>query len=212
MSDPSPPQGDAGTDWRVELPDGRVLAFRGSQVVAFNLFEAQRRARRGTRTRRQAVADAYRRDDGTWEISDPNEELDLMSDLAAAVLFSYAALEGLGNLTIEELDPAAIVEVERDGKTIEVSRGRMEHTLSVWEKLSLVVPAFTGKPSIAGTALWDRLMRLRRLHDALVHPRSPVGTPGILGLLMRGDADTCAEDAIAVVRTVRPELLPTALL
>jgi hypothetical protein len=36
----------------VELPDGRVLVFHGPQVVAFNLFDAQRRAKRGTKAQR----------------------------------------------------------------------------------------------------------------------------------------------------------------
>lgn len=73
-----------------------MLAFGGVAVVGFNLAEAHRHARHGARTRQQALADVYRRDDGSWGIVDPNKELDVVSDLAAAVLFSYAALEGVG--------------------------------------------------------------------------------------------------------------------
>jgi hypothetical protein len=206
------PQTDALAILRVELRDGRVLALRDPQVVGFNLFEAQRRARRGGRTRRQAVADLFRRDDGTWRISDPMTELDLVSDLAAAVLFSYSALEALGNDTIEQLKPSASVHVERDGQRLAVRRDRMEEMLSVPEKLSVVVPAFTGKPSIRGTALWRRLMRICRLREGLALPidRAP-NDPGIFGPLIRGDADRCADDAIAAVRTLRPELLPPVL-
>ena len=55
---------------RVELPDGRVLEFRGENVVGFNLTEAQRHARRGARARRLALTDLYRRDDdGVWRIA-----------------------------------------------------------------------------------------------------------------------------------------------
>lgn len=43
---------------RVELRDGRVLAFGGVSVVGFNLAEAQRHARRGTRIRQRATDDA----------------------------------------------------------------------------------------------------------------------------------------------------------
>ena len=41
-------------------------------MVGFHLAEAQRHARRGARTRQQALADVYRRDDGAWGIGDPN--------------------------------------------------------------------------------------------------------------------------------------------
>lgn len=146
---------------RVELPDGRVLAFRGDDVVGFNLIEAQRHARRGARARRQAVTNLYRRDDGLWGIGDPNNELDLLSDLAAAVLFSSAAVEGLGN--------------------------------------------------VSGRRLSDKVVRLRRLHDAIVHPQAGPGDGAVFGRLLRGDADTCAEDAIAVVSALRPDLLPAEL-
>jgi hypothetical protein len=118
------------------------------------------------------IAGLYRRDDGMWEVSDPTKELDVMGDLAAAVLLAYAAVEGLANQAIAE----------------------------------------PGEVSISGGALWERLMRLRRLHDALVRPRPVPEDPGIFGHLMRGDADTCAEDAIAVASAVRPELTPPLLL
>ena len=146
---------------RVELPDGRVLAFRGDDVVAFNLIEAQRHARRGARARREAVTDLYRRDDGLWGIGDPNNELDLLSDLAAAVLFSCAAVEGLGN--------------------------------------------------VSGGKLSNKVVRLRRLRDELVHPQAGPDHMAVFGRLLRGDADTCADDAIAVVKALRPDLLPADL-
>ena len=207
------PQGNDGVVSRVELADGRVLAFRGAQVVGYNLFEAQQHARRGVRARRHAVANLHRRDDGTWEISDPTEELDLARNLGAAVLLSYAALEGLGNHTIDEMRKDATVELERDGETITLGREEM-WVLSVPEKLSVVVPAFTEKPSIEGTALWGKVERVCSLRDGLVSRalRPVAQDPEVLGRLYRGDADSCAEDAIAVVRALRPELLPPVLL
>jgi hypothetical protein len=141
---------------QVELRDGRVLAFGGTPVVGFNLAEAQRHARRGARTRQQAIADVYRRDDGAWGVGDPNKELDVVSDLAAAVLFSHAALEGL--------------------------------------------------------RASERLPHARDLHDGLVHPRPGPDDTAVFGRLLRGDADTCADDAIAVVRALRPDLLPSDLI
>jgi hypothetical protein len=153
---------DADIESRVELPDGRVLAFRGEGTVARNLAEARRLARRGVRARDQAIAELYHRDDGVWEIIDPEKELDLMSDLSGAILFSYAAIEAIA-------DPAVVR---------------------------------IGDPD----ALGETWLRLCSLHDGLVG-----GHPGIFGRLMRGDADTCAEDAIALVRGLRPGLLPSVI-
>ena len=213
----------------VELPDGRVLAFHGPQVVAFNLFEAQRHAERGVKARLRLIGNLYRREDdyGWWGIKDASKGLDCVRDLAVAVLFSYAALEGLGNHTIDQLDENTSVEVTRGGKTVQITRDEMERGLSVAEKLSVVIPAFTGNPSLKGDALWAKFVTLRRLRDALVHPKDRGSNPlrqdspspgpdpkdpGIYGLLMRGDADTCADDAIELVRTLRPEFLPPHVL
>jgi hypothetical protein len=148
----------------VDMPDGRALAFGAVPVVTFNLTEAQRRASRGARTRQEAVAEIYRRDDGSWGLSDPVKELDLVSDLAAAVLFAHAAVEGLGDQALERIDRRAPV-------------GRM-------------------------------LAHLRDLRNELVRPSSGTGGVAIFGRLIRGDADTCAEDAVEIVRAVQPDLLP----
>jgi hypothetical protein len=145
---------------RVELPDGRLLAFRGDQVVGFNLIEAQRHARRGARTRLKAIEELYRRDDGMWGIGDPSSEIDLFSDLAAAVLFSFAAVEGLGD------------------------------------------PPSGGRPE---------LVRLRRLRDGLVGAGAGPGDTAIFGRLLVGEADSCADDAIAYVSALRPDLVPSEL-
>ena len=151
---------------RAEVPDGRVLALGAVPVVQFNLTEALRHASRGARTRQDAVADIYSRDDGTWGLSDPVKELDLVSDLAAAVLFAYAAIEGLGDQALERLD----------------RRGRA----------------------------WRKLAHLTELHRELVRPRSGSHGVAIFGRLIRGDADSCADDAVEVVSAVRPDLLPAA--
>jgi hypothetical protein len=156
---------------RVELPDGRVLAFRDVQVVGFNLFEAQQRASRGAHGRSQVIAELNPRDDGMWQVSDPVKGMDFVGELAAAVLLSYAAVEGLGKYAIDQMEQGAI-----------------------------------------GGVLWDKFVRLRRLRDELVRPRPAPQDSGILGRFMRGDADTCAEDAIAVVRALRPEFAPAMLL
>jgi hypothetical protein len=61
---------------------------------------------------------------------------------------------------------------------------------------------------LSGDALGGRLVRLSGLRDGLVSPRAVPEDPGIFGRFLRGDADTCAEDAIAVVRALQPELAP----
>jgi hypothetical protein len=129
-------------------------------MVTFNLIQAKRHARRGARTRRDAVAQLYRRDDGMWGIADPSSELDLFSDLAAAVLFSFAAVEGLAD---------------------------------------------------AAAGALPELVRLRRLRDGLVGTQAEPGDTTIFGRLLRGDADSCADDAIAYVRALRPDLVPSEL-
>jgi hypothetical protein len=137
---------------RTTLPDGRVVAFRGAEIVTLNLFEAERHARRGAITRDQALSHLYQLEDGTWTYTDPN--LDFVGDLAAAVLFSYAAVRGVADHARSEL---------------------------------------------AGP-LSQKLARLCSLHDKLLHSGE------VLGLLIRGEADTCAEDALAVVTALRPDL------
>ncbi len=94
----------------VELSDVRVLAFHGPQVVNFNLVEARRYAERGAKARRNLLANLTYRDDGSWGIGDPRKGLDCVSDLATAVQFAYTALEGLGNHTIDQLEPDSKVE------------------------------------------------------------------------------------------------------
>jgi hypothetical protein len=74
--------------------------------VRRNLAEARRLAHRGVRARDQAIAELYRRDDGVWEIIDPEKELDLMSDLSAAILFSYAAIEGIADPAVAGIGEA----------------------------------------------------------------------------------------------------------
>jgi hypothetical protein len=148
----------------VDLPDGRALAFGGVPVVSFHLSEAQRHAGRGVRSRHQAIADLYPHDDGTWRVSDPNKELSVMSDLAAAVLFSAAAFEGLDSQSFRAMD-----------------RHR---------------------------PLWKRVIALFQLREGLVRPLGAAGATDVFGRLIRGDADTCADDALEVVRALRPELAP----
>jgi hypothetical protein len=208
----------------VELSDGRVLAFHGPQVVAFNLFEAHAYAERGRKARLKLLANLSRRDDGWFALPDPRKGLDTVRDLAAAVLFAFTALEGLGNHTIDQLPADATIEFKgSEGELVVVPRDRMERNLSVSQKLDLVIPKFTGQPSLKGDTIWRDFVRLRRLRDGLVHPKNrgsnPIdssdgepgpdpGNPGIYGMLMRGDADSCADDAIALVRRLRPEFLP----
>jgi hypothetical protein len=60
-------------------------------------------------------------------------------------------------------------------------------------------------------ALSERLVRLWRLRDGLVRPQPAPEGPDIFGMLVRGDADSCADDAMAAVRALRPEFLPSGV-
>ena len=71
--------------------------------------------------------------------------------------------------------------------------------------------AVEGLGNVSGGTLADKVVRLRRLRDELVRPQAGPDHAAVFGRLLRGDADTCADDAIAVVKALRPELLPAEL-
>ena len=76
----------------------------------------------------------------------------------------------------------------------------------------LVVPLATGGRSLKGQSNWRELTALKRLRDAIVHPKSrgsssDADEPGIYAMLMRGDGDTAAADAVAIVEAADPRFL-----
>ena len=63
----------------------------------------------------------------------------------------------------------------------------------------------------AATSAPPELVRLQQLRDGLVGARAGPRDTAIFGRLLRGDADTCADDAIAYVSALRPDLVPSGL-
>jgi hypothetical protein len=101
--------------------------------------------------------------------------LDCCTELAEAVLLSYAAVEALVNEMIESLDGS--VRVKRaNARGIDVGLGRAEMfcRLNIGEKLDTAIPLVTGESSIKGTTFLERFVRLRRIRDALVLSRRAV--------------------------------------
>jgi hypothetical protein len=87
---------------------------------------------------------------------------------------------GLGNHTIDQMEPDAGVEVERAGEMLVVARDCMERTLTVSEKLNVAIPLFTGRPPLKGDALWGKFVQLRRLPPRPPRPDEVRGAAEIL--------------------------------
>jgi hypothetical protein len=196
----------------VELADGRVLYFRNPQAVVFNLHEAARHRKGGEKLRLRVTTQVVQRSGGDWEPRDHAAAIDCISELTAAVLFSFAALEAFANHTIDQLDEGATLEVERRGEKVSVQRDDMIRAMSISEKLDLAVPLFTGRPSVKGTSEWRGFVELRRLRDGIVHMKdraysSDPKDPAVFGRLVRGDARGCDRDALALIDKLRPEFL-----
>jgi hypothetical protein len=196
----------------VELADGRVLFFRNPQAVVFSLHEAARHRKGGEKLRQRVTTQVAKRQDGDWEPRDHAAAIDCISEMAAAVLFSFAALEAFANHTIDQLDEDAVVNVERRGSEVDIRRDDLVRTLSITEKLDRAVPALTGRASAKGSAEWRGFVELRRLRDGIVHIKdraysSDPKDPAVFGRLIRGDASTCDRDALALIDKLRPEFL-----
>jgi hypothetical protein len=97
------------------MDDGRRLMLHPPQPIAFNLIEAKRHQDRGVRTRRNIMGNLIARDGG-YQPANTHRVLDCLSDLQAAVLFAFTAIESLANHAIEMLpDDAAL---ERNGQMV----------------------------------------------------------------------------------------------
>ncbi len=145
--------------------------FRPRQAVAFNLIEAKRFRDAGEAARRAALADLEPRGaEGEWQPADPSLVLNALSDLSAAVLFSFASIEALANHTIDQL---------HDDATYEDSRGRtrtkaeMVRRLSIEEKLRGAVLLLTKQPRLdKGREPWQSFARLKDMRDDPCTPRN----------------------------------------
>jgi hypothetical protein len=200
----------------VRMDDGRLLMWHPPQPVAFNLVEARKFRDRGVRARRSIMSKLKLRPPGAshheeqYGPQNSHTAVDCVSDLQAAVLFAFTAVESLANHAIEMLDQGATVTV-RKGK--EVTQPEMTRGVGIDAKLKLIVPLVSGSDSIAGTSAWERYLALKSLRDELLHVKRRGYEPEPETLtaydrLMLGEADGCVEDAAMTVEGAWPGFLP----
>lgn len=192
----------------VNLEDGRRLMWHPPQPVAFNLVEAKRYQDRGVRTRLSIMGNLTAREEG-YQPGNTHRAIDCLSDLAAAVLFSFTAVESLANHAIEMLADETVLEYK--GRT--VPKAEMTRSLGIDEKLKRVMPMIQGAVHIAGTETWGRYQRLKFLRDELLHVKqrgydSDPDERTAYDRLMVGEGDTCADDAHTIVDAAWPGWLP----
>jgi hypothetical protein len=197
----------------VQMDDGRLLHWYPPQPVAFNLVEAKRKRDRGEAQRRSILGNLRARKGGSFGPVNSSATLDCLSDLAAAVLFAFTAIESLANHAIDTLEDDATVTIGRKDQEVEIQKSEMVRRLGLDEKLKQVMPVVEGGRNIAGTAPWERYLHLKRLRDALVHVdrRGYAEDPQertAYDRLMLGDGDSCVDDAVSVIEGAWPGFLP----
>lgn len=195
----------------MKLPDGRRVWFQAPQAVAFNLLEAKRFRDSGEASRVAALDDLKPRPDGSWQPADASLVLNALSDLSAAVLFSFAAIEALVNHTIDQL-PEGTTYVDSRKRTR--SKAEMVRWLSIEEKLRGAVLLFTkAEPLDKGREPWQSFVRLKDIRDDLVHAKrgehlDNPDDPAVYGRLLAGEGSSSVEDALALAEAFRPDFLP----
>lgn len=197
----------------VALPDGPVLAYHPPQPVTFNLIEDKRHRDRGARQRRSIMGNLEVDRNGQYRPLNSHAVIDCLSDLVGAVLHAFTAIESLANHSIDQLPDDASIEVERQGEPVSISKTDMVRRLNITEKLERAVPLLDDGNATKGTAAWERFVHLKRLRDDLVHVKqrgysTDPDNPSAYGQLMLGADDDCVEEAVALVRAVRPIFLP----
>jgi hypothetical protein len=201
----------------VRMDDGRVLNWYSPQPVAFSLVEAKRLCDRAVPKRRQVLGNLRKRENDSYGPTNARVALDCLSDLAAAVLFAFTAIESLANHSIDQLDDDATVTIERAEGPLEITKDDMVRRLGIGEKLTLVVPMLPDGANFKGTEPWERYRHLKRLRDDLVHVKQRGYDPDpdvrtAYDRVMLGDADTCWQEARDVVLAARPGFLPDHVL
>jgi hypothetical protein len=184
--------------------DGEVVYYQSPEMVSFSLIEARKHRDRGERLRGRLPRFVREQ-----RFTDAGLVLDCIAEYRVGVLLSFAAIESIGNAGVNSLPSSSEVQVERGGRLVSVPQDEMERTLSVDEKLDLVVPLVAQVPSIKGTKPWESFVRLRKLRNELVHVKklgySPnPDEPSPIGRLLLGEAERCVEDAREVVRAAYP--------
>ena len=193
------------------MKNGSVLMWHPPMPVAFNLIEADRHRARGVNARAKVMNSLQQRDEeNTYGPSaTARTVIDCIFDLQTAVLCSFLAIESLANHAIETLPTGTTLSYKN--KTYD--KGQMVRWLGTDDKLKRVFRLLDGGEQIAGTNTWGRYLALKDLRDELVHIkerglRTDADDPSAYDRLMLGEADSCVEDAVAVVEGAWPGFLP----
>jgi hypothetical protein len=197
----------------VNLADGRRLMWHPPQPVAFNLLEAKRHRDRGVSQRRSIMGNLGGRPDGVGP-TNSHAALDRLSELAAAVLFAFTAIECLANHAIDMLPDDTVVAL-RKGR--ELAKHDLITSVGIDDKLKRVGPLLDLGANIAGTAAWERYRELKFLRDELLHVKARGYDPDpdartAYDRLIVGEGDRCVEDARSVVEGAFPGFLPEHVL
>ncbi len=106
-----------------------------------------------------------------WPISnkkDPTiETYDYLELIMASIIFAYTAIEAFAN---EELPEDFIYEEKtKSGLFIVHNKEWIERNVSLDEKLTILIPKVTNKPSPKGSKIWENYVHLRRLRHRIIH-------------------------------------------
>src|SRR4051794_21902624 len=194
----------------VNLADGRRLMWHPPQAVTFNLLEAKKHRDRGERRRRSIMGNLERQRDDSYGPINPHAAIDCLSELVAAVLFSFTAVESLANHAIDMLPDDIVINRGKD----EIPRDDLVRRLGIDEKFKLAVPRLDQGRAIAGDHdVWSRYQALKFLRDELVHVKARGYDPDpdvrtAYDRLIVGEGDHCVEDALAIVDGAFPGFIP----
>ena len=201
----------------IRLDGGAELWFQSPHVPPFYLLTAKMFRDRAEPKRVAAVTATTETPDGTLRPLNAKGAFDAIEGLAISVILAAAAIEAHANDMISRLDEAAQITVTRRGMAHVYERDSMERSLGLEEKLDLVGPLFTGRPSIKGTSPWEAYRRVVDLRNELVHPKREAvpkydpDDPSPYGLLMRGKGSRAPEDAATVIEAIEPGWIPNRI-
>ncbi len=193
-----------------EDSSGETVVFNAPQATLFNLYEAKRFLALGEDARKSAHSKIVKRSGGTYKLTNDTIVMEALTNLTAAVLFSYAAIEAFANHTIGQLDDS---ETATDAKGKILAKEEMIF-LSMEAKLADVLPKHPEVSALdKGREPWQNFTRLKKIRDELVHlkhrAKKKISAADneettAYGWLLRGEASTCADDAIALIDGLRP--------
>jgi hypothetical protein len=127
---------------------------------------------------------------------------DFFEDCSAHVIFAFTAIEAFAN---EVVPVDYVYECERNGQAKRLPKAEIERSVSLDEKLDLVIPAALGTPSPKGKVAWQRFQKVKRMRNRLIHlktvDRSASGPEqeSVWGMLLRSHGEAFCDHAHATM-------------